>query len=244
MFKEDDNVLETVDPSELANIKERLLMFTGKEDNGLYQNINSIQQIEECDMEKSPISFIRVSQTGQITDINQGSGFEWLCTSFPTLETPYYMSMTDDNINQNEPLHEPYITNYLCLKQDVDGIILKLENNLEMNHCAVFNAFGFVEASKRNKKFAYISNDFRYALIVETSKLVFVYSQPSDEESKRNSASQYLIDVSNYDDSQMINDKEHQKEELIYGVAQLDQNVFMVLKRSSFCIFSIDNEQD
>lgn len=242
MFKDDDNVLETVDPSELANIKERLLMFTGKEDQGQspYQNINSIQQTEECDMEKSPINFVRVTKSGKITDINQGSGFEWLCTSFPTLDTPYFMS-DDDNyvLNPNES-QEPSIVNYLCLKQDVDGVILKLESHLKMNHCAVFNAFGFVEASKRNKKFAYISNDFEYALIVETSKLVYIYGQPSDEEAKRNSASQYLIDVSNQDSHEMT--KEDQKEELIYGVAQLDRHIFMVLKRSSFCIFSVKDE--
>lgn len=242
MFKEDDYVLETVDPSELANIKERLLMFTGNEDQGQnpYQNINSIQQTEECDMEKSPISFVRVSKAGQITDINQGSGFEWLCTSFPTIDTPYFMSDDDNYITNPDESQEPSIVNYLCLKQDVDGIILKLESHLKMNHCAVFNAFGFVEASKRNKKFAYISNDFEYALIVETSKLVYVYGQPSDEESKRNMASQYLIDVSNQDSQEMSEDD--QKEELIYGVAQLDRHIFMVLKRSSFCIFSIKDE--
>ena len=243
MFKEDDNVLETVDPSELANIKERLLMFTGNGDEGQgpYPKINSIQQTEECDMEKSPISFVRVSKAGHITDINQGSGFEWLCTSFQTLETPYFMS-DDDNytLNAQEPPQEPSIVSYLCLKQDVDGIILKPESHLKMNHCAVFNAFGFVEASKRNKKFAYISNDFEYALIVETSKLVYVYGQPTDEEAKRNSASQYLVDVSNPDFQAMTD--EDQKEELIHGVAQLDRHTFMVLKRSSFCIFSIKSE--
>ncbi|ORX47654.1 hypothetical protein BCR36DRAFT_413594 [Piromyces finnis] len=239
MFKEDDHVLETVDPSELANIKERLLMFTGNddEDQGLYPKINSIQQTEECDMEKSPISFVRLSKAGHITDINQGSGFEWLCTSFPTLDSPYFMSDNDNCVTNSQ---EPSVVSYLCLKQDVDGIILKPEDHLKMNHCAVFNAFGFVEASKRNKKFAYISNDFEYALISETSKLVYVYGQPTDEEAKRNSASQYLIDVSN-PDSQVITD-EDQKEELIHGIAQLDRHTFMVLKRSSFCIFFIRNE--
>lgn len=243
MFKEDDNVLETLDPSELANIKERLLMFTGNDNQkeGPYPNINSIQQTEECDMEKSPLSFVRVSQAGQITDINQGSGFKWLCTSFPTLETPYYM-FDDNHYNpqQNDVPQDLSITQYLCLKQDVDGIILKLENHLDMSHCAVFNAFGFVEASKRNKKFAYISNDFEYALIAETSKLVYLYGQPTDEEAKRNVASQYLIDVSNPDFHATPNVDE--KEELIHGIAQLDRHIFMILKRSSFCIFSIKNE--
>lgn len=45
-------------------------------------------------------------------------------------------------------------------------------------HVATFNAFGYVQASKQQKKFSTCPPDFSYAIISDCSKHCYIYRQP------------------------------------------------------------------
>jgi hypothetical protein len=64
----------------------------------------------------------------------------------------------------------------------VDGLIWQLnditiENDVPWRHEATLNAFGYVQASKQNRKFISISPDSSYALIVDMRTHLYLYKQ-------------------------------------------------------------------
>ncbi|XP_066531985.1 nudC domain-containing protein 1 isoform X2 [Hoplias malabaricus] len=69
-----------------------------------------------------------------------------------------------------------------CLRHDVDALLWQprpeqLEEKWE--HIATFNALGYVQASKRDKKFATCAPNFSYSSLAECVRRVFIYRQPS-----------------------------------------------------------------
>jgi len=80
----------------------------------------------------------------------------------------------------------------MCLRHDVDGIIwqpsinkpstdpLEDDSSITWLHVATFNAFGYVQASKQNRKFITCAPDFSYAIIANCSRHIFVYRQPAE----------------------------------------------------------------
>ena len=57
-------------------------------------------------------------------------------------------------------------------------------------HVSTFNALGYVQASKRERKFSTASPNLRYAVISDCTGHVFVYLQPVEREG--NSAQEYV----------------------------------------------------
>jgi hypothetical protein len=55
---------------------------------------------------------------------------------------------------------------------------------------ATFNALGYVQASKRERKFTTCSPNLKYAVICDGVRHVFVYMQPAEE--TPNSAVEYV----------------------------------------------------
>lgn len=73
----------------------------------------------------------------------------------------------------------------LCLRHDVDALVWQprpeqLDNMWE--HVATFNALGYVQASKRDKKFATCAPNFSYASLCECLRRAFIYRQPAPVE--------------------------------------------------------------
>ncbi|XP_062846849.1 nudC domain-containing protein 1 [Trichomycterus rosablanca] len=70
----------------------------------------------------------------------------------------------------------------ICLRHDVDALLWqpcpKQPDNM-WEHIATFNALGYVQASKRDKKFATCAPNFSYAALAECVRRVFIYRQPS-----------------------------------------------------------------
>ncbi|XP_033950348.1 nudC domain-containing protein 1 [Pseudochaenichthys georgianus] len=73
----------------------------------------------------------------------------------------------------------------LCLRHDVDALLWQPRPQQPGNmweHIATFNALGYVQASKRDKKFATCPPNFSYASLCECLRRAFIYRQPSPVE--------------------------------------------------------------
>lgn len=72
----------------------------------------------------------------------------------------------------------------MCLRHDVDGLIWQPENVVKektapWQHAATFNAFGYVQASKQQRKYSTCSPKCSYAAICDCARHVYIYRQPS-----------------------------------------------------------------
>nr|XP_057903283.1 nudC domain-containing protein 1 [Doryrhamphus excisus] len=70
----------------------------------------------------------------------------------------------------------------LCLRHDVDALLWQPRPDQPADmweHVATFNALGYVQASKRDKKFATCAPNFSYASLCECLRRAFIYRQPS-----------------------------------------------------------------
>ncbi|CAF0762982.1 unnamed protein product, partial [Didymodactylos carnosus] len=106
----------------------------------------------------------------------------------------------------------------ICLRHDVDGLIWQLhcvkdENSAPWTHEATFSAFGYVQASKQQRKFISCPLDFSYVVICDMKTHLYLYKQNSTDNlpgtSLRNRktgqvistiAKQYMISLENHDE--------------------------------------------
>ncbi|ORX92570.1 hypothetical protein K493DRAFT_338731 [Basidiobolus meristosporus CBS 931.73] len=184
VFEVDDGVAETLDPNEFAEIKERLEKYTSQEkaQYPIQQPIGN--ETEAIDYEGLAITFSRVNLYGKISHISVAAGHEWLCSSFPF----------QNDANAMLPV---------CLRYDVDGLVYRFHapsesGHFQIEHCASFDALGFVQASKRNKRFMYFDTDCRFAIIAESKKNVYLYRRGLEVGAKY--SEQSIIDLGNHED--------------------------------------------
>ena len=77
---------------------------------------------------------------------------------------------------------------YFCIKHDIDALLYSLDikappttsSSLQWTHTHTFSALGYVQASKRDKKFLTCASDCSYAVLTDCNRHVFVYLQPPD----------------------------------------------------------------
>ncbi|XP_037085794.1 nudC domain-containing protein 1-like [Pollicipes pollicipes] len=70
----------------------------------------------------------------------------------------------------------------LCVRHDVDALLWQprsRDGRWHCDHVGTLNAFGYVQASKQQRKFLTCAPDMSYAVICETSRHVYIYHQPS-----------------------------------------------------------------
>ena len=87
---------------------------------------------------------------------------------------------------------------YFCLRHDVDAVVWQptsAGNETTWDHVGTFNALGYVQASKRDRKFTTCSAHLDFAVISDCNKHLFVYMQPP-EGLKGTSAVQYVHTLS------------------------------------------------
>ena len=131
-------VPETLDPSELANIREMLDKYTSslQEGGGLGHGVPSLAEGER-DVE---------------ADSNVGHAFQvtWVGGNVPSDDTPTtLLSLPLPGISQ--PLS-------LVIKNDIDGPLFTLQDpasNSEWEHTATYPALGFVLASKQDTRYTF-----------------------------------------------------------------------------------------
>uniref|UniRef100_F6VPT2 NudC domain-containing protein 1 n=1 Tax=Equus caballus TaxID=9796 RepID=F6VPT2_HORSE len=69
-----------------------------------------------------------------------------------------------------------------CLRHDVDALLWQPHSSTQddmWEHIATFNALGYVQASKRDKKFFTCAPNYSYAALCECLRRVFIYRQPT-----------------------------------------------------------------
>ncbi|VDM07384.1 unnamed protein product [Wuchereria bancrofti] len=158
----DDQGVYEVDPESLNIVSKMLERFTSESEvlgsSGVERNFNT-EQMEDCDISTDDICKIR-----------------WLNCASQKLS--YESDITTHNILFSVCLDSGPC--FLCIRMDVDGILWKFtEESRKVQHYATFNAFGYVQASKTQRKFSSCPIDCSYAVIVEAKRHAFVYWQPS-----------------------------------------------------------------
>ncbi|XP_051163869.1 nudC domain-containing protein 1-like [Leptopilina boulardi] len=113
----------------------------------------------------------------------------------------------------------------LCFRHDHDGCIWTTKQsdneNWELEHIWTFPAFGYVEASKTNKKFCVSPSeisDASFIAIVEHTRHVFIYKKP---ENNAVVGKQYIIDFGN---------------KTILGAAWINKYLIVLTKDMLYCL--------
>ncbi|KAK3601670.1 hypothetical protein CHS0354_038237 [Potamilus streckersoni] len=168
IVKDDTRGELVMDPDQVAKIHDRLANLTSEQ-----WNPNTLedqkapynaQQLEECDMYPDD-NFVLERLDGDLHKIthktNLGS-HQWL-----------FNAILD---HKKMPC--------FCLRHDVDGLLWQPANDpkegeLPWQHESTFNAFGYVQASKQQKKFTSCPPDYSYTVISDCVRHSYIYWQPS-----------------------------------------------------------------
>ncbi|XP_063183482.1 nudC domain-containing protein 1 isoform X2 [Chroicocephalus ridibundus] len=154
-----------MDSSQCSEIAESLMHLTSEVMNPNPEKENppcNAQELEECDafLEDSASLCRFDGDTLKVTHvINLGSN-------------QYLFSVVVD------PREMPCF----CLRHDVDALLWQPHSDQPENmweHIATFNALGYVQASKQDKKFMACAPDYSYAALCECLRRVFIYRQPT-----------------------------------------------------------------
>ncbi|XP_006892394.1 PREDICTED: nudC domain-containing protein 1 [Elephantulus edwardii] len=153
------------DPAQCAAVSERLMHLTSE---ALNPNPDkekppcNAQELEECDL------FFEESSSLCRFDGN-------------TLKTTHVV-----NLGSNQYLFsvvvDPKEMPCFCLRHDVDALLWQPHSSKPddmWEHIATFNALGYVQASKRDKKFFACAPNASYAALCECLRRVFIYRQPA-----------------------------------------------------------------
>ena len=94
---------------------------------------------------------------------------------------------------------QPDHAHYFVTRHDVDAIVwLPSSTTLEepsWTHVNTFNALGYVQASKENRKFTTSPPNLKFAVITDCTRHIFVYVQP-DEGVRGNKAREFVYTLS------------------------------------------------
>uniref|UniRef100_A0A8C9FRR3 NudC domain-containing protein 1 n=1 Tax=Pavo cristatus TaxID=9049 RepID=A0A8C9FRR3_PAVCR len=152
-----------MDSSQCAEISESLMHLTSENPDPEKENPPcNAQELEECDaFLEDGASLCRFDgNTLKVTHvINLGSN-------------QYLFSVVVD------PKEMPCF----CLRHDVDALLWQPHSDQPQNmweHIATFNALGYVQASKQDKKFMACAPDYSYAALCECLRRIFIYRQPT-----------------------------------------------------------------
>ncbi|KNE62405.1 hypothetical protein AMAG_07627 [Allomyces macrogynus ATCC 38327] len=172
----DDGRLETVDPSELAGMREALAKYTSQMEDaaaalrdravpaGTQGGTTSFMQDHEdidLEMDEPTLCVARIKADGSEAASVATGLHQYLCPAWPR---------------------------GACLKHDVDGTVYSLD---ELEHVYSAPAFGYVQASKREKRLAVATRWF--VVLAEAKHHVYVYMVPAS--TKEHRATQYMVEI-------------------------------------------------
>ncbi|XP_072459371.1 nudC domain-containing protein 1 isoform X2 [Notamacropus eugenii] len=153
------------DSAQCAAIAERLMHLTSEElnpDPDKGKPPCNAQELEECDI------FFEESSS--------------LCRfDGSTLKTTHVVNL-GSNQYLFSALVDPKEMPCFCLRHDVDALLWQPHSSQQdemWEHIATFNALGYVQASKRDKKFFACAPNYSYAALCECLRRVFIYRQPT-----------------------------------------------------------------
>ncbi|KAF7691271.1 nudC domain-containing protein 1 [Silurus meridionalis] len=154
-----------VDEELAAQVHQRLAYLTAEELNANPEKEKppcNAQELEDCD------GFPDDSST-----LMRFDGVSLKPTHVVNLGSHQYLFTVDINPSEMQAF---------CLRHDVDALLWQPrpeQPDALWEHTATFNALGYVQASKRDKKFATCAPNFSYAALAECVRRVFIYRQPS-----------------------------------------------------------------
>uniref|UniRef100_A0A2D4L664 NudC domain-containing protein 1 n=1 Tax=Micrurus paraensis TaxID=1970185 RepID=A0A2D4L664_9SAUR len=153
-----------MDPTQSATIAEQLMYLTSDEMNPDPNKENppcNAQELEECDI------FLEDS-----TSLCRFDGHTMKITHVANLGSNQYLFST---------VVEPKEMPCFCLRHDVDALLWqpRPDQQDKWEHISTFNALGYVQASKQDKKFMACAPDHSYSALCECLRRVFIYRQPS-----------------------------------------------------------------
>ncbi|KAG0305209.1 hypothetical protein BGZ98_004467 [Dissophora globulifera] len=201
-----DPVEETLDPSAFAEFKSALEKYTTDQANAGPGRASTVHPSlaqdpqEDIDAEGEEIKFSWIqAEDGYdiVRATTVGSGHDWIGQSFPSFEA---------NVGDGQPFRMPSV----CMKHDVDGLVYSIQHVpgsapsrssiqqasgiMRFEHVSTFDALAFVQASKREKRFVMHDPQGRFAVIVESSRNVYIYWHTTDQKLKQEK--QTVVDVS------------------------------------------------
>lgn len=218
LFDKDDGIMETLSIHHLSEIKDKLAKFTSEDSNeasALVPNPSFVQAAqhpaatdmdEDIDEAGEPVVFSVYDHTGNVVDEFSSGTYRWICSSFDSANT----------------------LPSICLQMDVDGLVFTLTevgDKIQIQHAVTFDAFGFVQASKRDARFIHHDAQFHFTSIIESSRNAYLYYHHDD---KRLEEVQTLIDLTQGHDVDII------------GAQLLLENTLMILTESHLALISLD----
>ncbi|CAG2211176.1 unnamed protein product [Mytilus edulis] len=158
----------TLDPAVVEEIHQRLAGLTSYEMNPDPEKTDNqpfnAQQLEECDaFPDDGFGLLRIDgNSHKITHKTNLGSHQWLFQSRLEIDQP--------------PA--------LCLRHDVDGLMIQPQNTVKesetpWHHTATFNAFGYVQASKQQRRFSICAPDSSYVAICDCVRHIYIYRQPT-----------------------------------------------------------------
>ncbi|XP_069477613.1 nudC domain-containing protein 1 isoform X3 [Ambystoma mexicanum] len=154
-----------MNPDQSAAIADGLMHLTSEDlnpDPDKEQPACNAQELEECDiLLEDSTSLCRFSSSSMKAThvVNLGSN-QYL---FSVVASPEEMPC-------------------FCLRHDVDALLWQpraAQGDSMWEHIATFNALGYVQASKQDKKFFTCAPNYSYAALCECLRRVFIYRQPT-----------------------------------------------------------------
>ena len=107
-----------------------------------------------------------------------------------------------------------------CIRHDVDALLWQPKalpsNDDNWTHVGTFNALGYVQAAKRDRKFSTCAPDMSFATLCDCTKHVYVYQQP---EAGAKHARQHVVTLETPDNE-------------ILGLQASNGRVFVLTKQS------------
>ncbi|CAO3625046.1 unnamed protein product [Cunninghamella blakesleeana] len=194
LFEMDDGILETVDKAKLAEIAQQLEKFTSdlssssssKHEPFMQQHPAATDMDEDVDEPGQPIIFeIFNNQNGDCIQEINSSGKEWLSNAF------------DCSLYSHPQYQNDLLLPSVTCKMDVDGFVYNWSKNDKdqflLHHTATFDAFGFIQASKRDTRFVRHDPTNQFITIVESNRNAYIYYNQS--ETSNLIKKQTLIDI-------------------------------------------------
>ncbi|XP_060099299.1 nudC domain-containing protein 1 [Heteronotia binoei] len=153
-----------MDPAQSEAIAKRLMHLTSDEMNPDSTRENppcNAQELEECDM------FLEDS-----TSLCRFDGNTQKVTHVVNLGSNQYLFSA---------VVDPKEMPCFCLRHDVDALLWQPRPDWQdmWEHVSTFNALGYVQASKQDKKFMACAPNHSYSALCECLRRVFIYRQPT-----------------------------------------------------------------
>lgn len=114
---------------------------------------------------------------------------------------------------------DPRLPPAFCIRHDVDALLWqpKAHADREANwtHIGTFNALGYVQAAKKDRKFSTCAPDMSFATLCDCARHVYVYQQPEGEAKH---ASQQVVTLTSPDNE-------------ILGLQASNRKIFILTKQ-------------